>query len=116
MLIYCSIANATADLLMMAAWSCVRDNVQAEAIPVSALTVKSFPRAHFSKPYFFARDDRVYNHFVQQVHDHRSAIARTASKRLKWQLRVLEKVLGGRTQTFRVSCLNQNQFIPLKYS
>lgn len=31
----CSVANATADLLMMAAWHCALDSIYGESIPVS---------------------------------------------------------------------------------
>lgn len=52
--------------------------------------------------YCFARDDRVYLHFVQCCRQHKSAINRKCTKRLKWQLRVLEEGLKGRNVMFRV--------------
>jgi hypothetical protein len=45
-----SVANATADLLMMATFSMVLDHVQAPPIP----------------SWYFARDDRVYKAFVDR--------------------------------------------------
>jgi len=79
------VANATADLLLMAAWSCVLDSIQGEPIPT----------------YYFARDDRVFKAFQDRIHVHRANMARTLSRRLKWQIRVLEKVLEGRNTTYR---------------
>jgi len=79
------VANATADLLVMGAWSCVLDVVSAEPIPT----------------YYFARDDRVFKAFQDRVYKYKSEINRTVSKRLKWQIRVLETVLEGRSTTFR---------------
>jgi len=79
------IANATADLLVMGAWSCVLDVVDGEPIPT----------------YYFARDDRMFRAFQDRIHEKKIDIARSASKRLKWQLRVLQQVLDGRTTTYR---------------
>lgn len=52
--------------------------------------------------YYFARDNRVYKAFIDRIDKHRRAIERTASRRLKWQIRVLAKVLDGRNTTYRV--------------
>ncbi|KAJ7904430.1 hypothetical protein B0H14DRAFT_2328319, partial [Mycena olivaceomarginata] len=79
------IANATADLLMMGAWSNACDVLELEQIPT----------------YYFARDDRVYKAFVERLDTHKTAIQNKLSKRLKWQLRVLRTVLEGRTTTYR---------------
>jgi len=79
------VANATADLLMMGAWSAALDLIQAEQIP----------------SYYFARDDRVYKAFVDRLDDHKVDIQRALSRRLKWQLRVLRTALEGRTTTYR---------------
>ncbi|EIN10712.1 hypothetical protein PUNSTDRAFT_65559, partial [Punctularia strigosozonata HHB-11173 SS5] len=80
------VANATADLLMMAAWSAAIDHLKdADPIPT----------------YYFARDDRVYKAFVERLDSHQHEINRTANKRLKWQLRVLKAVMEGRSTTFR---------------
>ncbi|KAH8118437.1 hypothetical protein DFH11DRAFT_1686607 [Phellopilus nigrolimitatus] len=78
------VSNATADLLLLAAWSCVLDSVQGDPIPT----------------YYFARDDRVFKAFQERVYRHRTDIAGT-SKRLRWQMRVLGKALEGRTTTYR---------------
>ncbi|EPQ59278.1 hypothetical protein GLOTRDRAFT_70571 [Gloeophyllum trabeum ATCC 11539] len=79
------VANATVDLLMMGIWSIVLDQVEGEPIPV----------------YYFARDDRVYKAFCQRIDDHKAAIQRTASRRLRWQIRVLRAVLETRATTYR---------------
>ncbi|ESK97526.1 hypothetical protein Moror_17526 [Moniliophthora roreri MCA 2997] len=80
------VANATVDLLMMAAWSSVLAAVDdGEPIPTS----------------YFARDDRVYKVFAERLDKHENTIRRTASKRLKWQLRVLRAVIEGRNNTYR---------------
>ncbi|EJD01341.1 uncharacterized protein FOMMEDRAFT_21744 [Fomitiporia mediterranea MF3/22] len=78
------IANATADLLVLAAWSCMLDSIQGEPIPT----------------YYFARDTRVFNAFQERLNECRGSLARI-NRRLKWQIRVLEKVLEGRHDTFR---------------
>ncbi|KAF9006464.1 hypothetical protein BDQ17DRAFT_1464132 [Cyathus striatus] len=79
------VANATADLLLMSAWSIVLQTVSGELIPT----------------YYFARDDRVYKAFADRLHLHRSEVEKTCNRRLKWQLRILEAGLQGRTITFR---------------
>ncbi|KAF5393918.1 hypothetical protein D9757_000106 [Collybiopsis confluens] len=80
------ISNATADLILMAAWSQALESINAEPIPVS----------------YFARDDRVYKAFVERVQRNENAIARSLSRRLKWQIRVLRSSLEGRSITYRV--------------
>ncbi|KAF7355222.1 hypothetical protein MSAN_01438000 [Mycena sanguinolenta] len=79
------IANATADLLMMGAWSNVCEVLELSQMPT----------------YYFARDDRVYKAFVERLDEHKTAIQNKLSKRLKWQLRVLRTALEGRTTTYR---------------
>jgi len=79
-----SVANATADLLMLAAWSTVLNSIQGEPIP----------------SYYFARDDRVYKAFVDRLDKHKVVIQRSLNRRLKWQLRVLQKALEGRTTAY----------------
>ncbi|KAJ7499005.1 hypothetical protein FB451DRAFT_1427791 [Mycena latifolia] len=79
------IANATADLLMMGAWSLASEVLQLDQIPT----------------YYFARDDRVYKAFVERLDEHKNAIQFKLTKRLKWQLRILRTVLEGRTITYR---------------
>jgi hypothetical protein len=101
----CSVANATADLLMMGAWSAALDLIQAEQIPVRLYLLPfHFGRFLISvlKSYYFARDDRVYKAFVDRLDDHKVDIQRALSRRLKWQLRVLRTALEGRTTTYRV--------------
>ncbi|CAL1702185.1 unnamed protein product [Somion occarium] len=80
------VANATADLLMIAAWSNVLDAIN---------TDDSIPT------YYFARDDRVYKAFCDRLDRHKQVIERKASRRLRWQLRVLRKVMEGRTTNYR---------------
>ncbi|OBZ71927.1 hypothetical protein A0H81_08289 [Grifola frondosa] len=79
------IANATADLVMMAAWSMTLKSVRGEPIP----------------SWYFARDDRVYKAFVDRLDKHKSAIDGTIGRRLRWQLRSLRKHLEGRNTTYR---------------
>ncbi|KAF7352865.1 hypothetical protein MVEN_01253500 [Mycena venus] len=79
------IANATADLLLMGAWSNACEVLELEQIP----------------SWYFARDDRVYKAFVERLDEHKTAIQNKLSKRLKWQLRVLRTALEGRTTTYR---------------
>src|SRR5258708_3683459 len=52
---------------------------------------------------YFARDDRVYKAFVENVECRKSEIENKCSRRLRWQLTVLKDFLDGRTLTFRVS-------------
>ncbi|KII94778.1 hypothetical protein PLICRDRAFT_99080 [Plicaturopsis crispa FD-325 SS-3] len=79
------VANATADLVMMGAWSTALDLIPGDRIP----------------SYYFARDDRVYKAFVDRLEEHKVAIQRSLSRRLKWQFRVLRKALEGRHTTYR---------------
>ncbi|KAK0206499.1 hypothetical protein DFS33DRAFT_1372790 [Desarmillaria ectypa] len=79
------VANATVDLLMMAAWSSALDTISGEQIPT----------------YFFARDDRVFKCFAEQLDKHAGSIRHSLSKRLKWQLRVLRAVIETRTTSYR---------------
>ncbi|PPQ92387.1 hypothetical protein CVT25_008737 [Psilocybe cyanescens] len=79
------VSNATADLLMMAAWSNVQQNLRGEVMP----------------SYYFARDDRVYKAFTERLHRHKTEIQRSCSRRLRWQLQVLKEVLEGRSVTYR---------------
>ncbi|KAG9317556.1 hypothetical protein JVU11DRAFT_1762 [Chiua virens] len=74
------VANATADLLMLSAWSMALEMIEADQIPF----------------YYFARDDRVFRAFADRIDTHRNAIHRHLNRRLKWQLRVLRQVLEGR--------------------
>ncbi|KAI9574582.1 hypothetical protein HD554DRAFT_2011948 [Boletus coccyginus] len=78
------VANATADLLLLSAWSMALENIEGEQIPF----------------YYFARDDRVFRAFADRIDAHRNAIHRHLSRRLKWQLRVLRQVLEGRNTTY----------------
>jgi hypothetical protein len=55
-----------------------------------------------TQTHYFARDDRVYKAFVERIELHKGAIQRMLSRRLRWQLRVLVKVLEGRNTTYRV--------------
>ncbi|KAF8517844.1 hypothetical protein JB92DRAFT_3142228 [Gautieria morchelliformis] len=79
------VANATVDLLLLATWMSALNFIDAEPIP----------------SYYFARDDRVYKAFADRVQANRSAISRSLTKRLKWQIRVLERVVEGRRMTYR---------------
>lgn len=79
------VANATVDLLMLGAWSGALESVHGDAIP----------------SYYFARDDRLYKAFVENLDKYKIAIQHSLTRRLKWQLRVLRSVLEGRTTTYR---------------
>lgn len=79
------VANATTDLLLLGAWAIALESIEGEPIPV----------------YYFARDDRVFNAFMDRVNIHQATIRRTLSRRLKWQFRVLQNVLEGRNTTYR---------------
>ncbi|KAF8639825.1 hypothetical protein AX17_001081 [Amanita inopinata Kibby_2008] len=79
------VANATADLVILGAWSLVLESVKAQIIP----------------SYYFARDDRVFKAFTDAFDKHRMEIQRRTSRRLKWQLNVLRRTLQGRTLTYR---------------
>nr|GAT54022.1 predicted protein [Mycena chlorophos] len=79
------IANATADLLMLGAWSIASEVLEVDQIP----------------SYYFARDDRVYKAFVERLDAHKAAIQVKLSKRWRWQMRVLRTVMEGRTTTYR---------------
>ncbi|KAG7097055.1 hypothetical protein E1B28_004445 [Marasmius oreades] len=79
------VANATVDLLMMAAWSIALHSITGEPIPIS----------------YFARDDRVYKAFVERLDKDESAIRHKCTRRLRWQFRVLRAVLEGRNITYR---------------
>ncbi|GJJ07505.1 hypothetical protein Clacol_001707 [Clathrus columnatus] len=78
------IANATVDLLLLAAWTNALNYIDGEAIP----------------SYYFARDDRIYKAFTERAQKHKSVILRMLPKKLKWQMGVLERVLEGRTRTY----------------
>ncbi|KIK98762.1 hypothetical protein PAXRUDRAFT_823546 [Paxillus rubicundulus Ve08.2h10] len=78
------VANATADLLLLSAWSMTLESIEGEQIPF----------------YYFARDDRVFNAFAERFDVHRNAIQRNLTRRLKWQLRILRRVLEGRHTTY----------------
>ncbi|PCH41181.1 hypothetical protein WOLCODRAFT_89081 [Wolfiporia cocos MD-104 SS10] len=77
------VANATADLLMMGAWSCALELIESEPIPT----------------WYFARDDRVYKAFVERLDKHKGEIERRLGRRLRWQFRVLRAVMEGRSTT-----------------
>lgn len=79
------ISNATVDLLLLAAWTSSLNYIDGESIP----------------SYYFARDDRIFKAFTERVQKHRAGIQRMLPKRLKWQISVLERVLEGRTRTYR---------------
>ena len=71
----------------MAAWQCALDTIDGELIPT----------------YYFARDDRVYKAFTDRLDQHKQAVSRTCTRRLRWQMRVLRAVMEGRSTTYSVS-------------
>ncbi|KAI0733374.1 hypothetical protein C8Q72DRAFT_636905 [Fomitopsis betulina] len=79
------VANATADLVMFGAWQWVVDSgVESEPIPT----------------WYFARDDRVYRALMDRCDTFRNEISQKCPRRLRWQLRVLRKVLEGRASNY----------------
>ncbi|KAJ7747185.1 hypothetical protein DFH07DRAFT_831359 [Mycena maculata] len=83
------IGNATADLLMMAAWYSV-----SQLVPEGLSQIPT---------HYFARDERVFNSFADNLDLHRDLIQQFVGKRLKSQLSVLRTCLDGRTATYRAS-------------
>jgi hypothetical protein len=79
------IANATADLVILGAWSLVLESFRADFIP----------------SYYFARDDRVFKAFADALDRYKSEIQTSVNRRLKWQLNILRTTLEGRTITYR---------------
>ncbi|EJD53821.1 hypothetical protein AURDEDRAFT_110562 [Auricularia subglabra TFB-10046 SS5] len=79
-------SNATLDLVILGAWSLVREVVK-DVEPIPA--------------YYFARDDRVYKAFTERLQQHRDAVSRLRSRRLRSQLQILEDTLEGRSTTLR---------------
>ncbi|KIM27520.1 hypothetical protein M408DRAFT_329967 [Serendipita vermifera MAFF 305830] len=79
------IANATADLLMMASWNLASQSVGGEPIPT----------------YAFARDERVYSVFLARIKEYQDQIAATCTRRLRWQIKLLQTAIKGRNITFR---------------
>ncbi|KAJ7868685.1 hypothetical protein B0H13DRAFT_1056121 [Mycena leptocephala] len=88
------IGNATADLLMMAAWESVRN-----AAPNEDLASIS--------SHYFARDERVFNAFAEKLDQHRELIyhSKFVGRRLRLQLAVLRQSLDGRATTYRSKIL-----------
>jgi hypothetical protein len=68
-----------------------------------------------SQTYYFARDDRVFKAFQERVRACKDSIARTCTRRLKWQIRVLERVMEGRSITYRVSSPSATHIVLLKW-
>jgi len=58
-------------------------------------------RAEHIPTYFFARDDRVYRAFVDNLDKYKNEIQKYVNRRLRWQLNVLRTTLEGRTVTYR---------------
>ncbi|KAJ4466506.1 hypothetical protein J3R30DRAFT_2268970 [Lentinula aciculospora] len=98
------IANAVADLLLLAAWMLALETIQGDPIPVlvpGLFVVLNLELLSHLKISYFARDDRIYKAFVERVEKNEKLIRRSLSRRLKWQFRVLKTVLEGRTTTYR---------------
>jgi len=79
------VANATADLVMCAAWHCALDAIPGEPIPT----------------WYFARDDRVHKTLLANLDQHATSINRSAGRRLRWQFRVIRAVMEGNSRTYR---------------
>ncbi|KAJ6511701.1 hypothetical protein DFH09DRAFT_941772, partial [Mycena vulgaris] len=82
------IGNATADLLMIAAWHSVCEIVSEELEPIPT--------------HYFARDERVFTVFVEKLDLHCEVIERFVGRRLRAQLTVLRECLNGRAMTYSV--------------
>ncbi|KAF8209138.1 hypothetical protein K438DRAFT_1811826 [Mycena galopus ATCC 62051] len=84
------IGNATADLLMMAAWDSVHNSAPSEDVPPIPL-------------HYFARDERVFNAFSERLDKHKELIhhSKFVGRRLRAQLLVLREGLDGRATTYR---------------
>lgn len=89
---------------MLGAWSQAAELVEGEPIPVSVQSLDSYSLGlnGILQTWYFARDDRVYKVFLDKLVLHNGAIQRKCSRRLRWQFRVLAKVLEGRNTTYRV--------------
>ncbi|KAG6873343.1 hypothetical protein C0995_000203 [Termitomyces sp. Mi166 len=98
------IANATSDLLMMAAWSMALAGIEGgELIPVrDQFYIRLVVLIHEPKLYYFARDDRVYNAFVEKLDQHSVAIRAMPNPRLRRQLEALRTELQGRMLSARL--------------
>jgi len=81
---FLSIANATADLVMMAIWSLASQKLGGDPIPI----------------YCFARDQRVFKSFEDRINDQKVKLS-SLTRRLKWQIRVALKVFEGRADSYR---------------
>ncbi|KAG9013101.1 hypothetical protein FRB90_006273 [Tulasnella sp. 427] len=80
------VANATGDLLMMAAWSLTTEKIgEGDSIPT----------------YTFARDDRAYKAFTSRFTQYKAAIRKKCSNRLQWQMQTLEDTFEGRNEPLR---------------
>jgi len=82
------IANATADLVMMAIWSIASEKLGGDPIPT----------------YCFARDQRAFKSFEERVNENKTKLS-SLTRRLKWQIRVALKVFEGRADSYRVDLL-----------
>ena len=89
------------------------ESIEGEQIPVRKLVENTADNSRFQF-YYFARDDRVFKAFTDRINAHQAAIRRALSRRLKWQFRVLQKVLEGRSTTYRVS--ERSAHYPLTHS
>ncbi|KAJ7165507.1 hypothetical protein C8R43DRAFT_918048 [Mycena crocata] len=86
------IGNASADLLLMAAWHSVCEVETTENLtPIPA--------------HYFARDERVFNAFVEKLDAHAELIQQVVGRRLRAQLAVLGRCLEGRATTYRSKVL-----------
>ncbi|KAJ7495045.1 hypothetical protein FB451DRAFT_1213191 [Mycena latifolia] len=89
------IGNATADLLMMAAWQSVYELAPASTPASDAEELTPIP------PHYFARDERVFAAFTARLDAHRDLITHRAGRRLRGQLAVLRECFEGRATTYR---------------
>ncbi|KZT74442.1 hypothetical protein DAEQUDRAFT_734747 [Daedalea quercina L-15889] len=94
------VANATGDLVMMGAWqSAVDAGVPAEHIPVR-LQILLRSVICILMTWYFARDDRVYSALMERLDQYPKEISQRCPRRLRWQFRVLRKVMEGRSTSY----------------
>ncbi|KZO92731.1 hypothetical protein CALVIDRAFT_540613 [Calocera viscosa TUFC12733] len=77
------VANATSDLIMLGIWYQLSE---------------ADPNADVIPAYYFARDDRIYRAWEERI---QAAKLSKATKRLRWQIRVVHNVMEGRNSSYR---------------
>lgn len=100
-----SIHNAAGDLLLMAAWSAACKSLKARRLPVRVCSLCSgkLRMTTFAPQIsFFARDDRVYRAFVDQLNAHMGQLEPAIPLKLRRQLDLLREGMQGRRLSNKV--------------